>query len=50
LIAHLFDAFIASSLQIHLGERLLSFHGALVLISYWLILLWMYKRKLFLKV
>jgi len=50
LIAHLFDAFIASSLQIHLGERLLAFHGALVLISYWLILLWMYKRKLFLKV
>jgi heparan-alpha-glucosaminide N-acetyltransferase len=59
LIAHLFEDFILSALRIHLGtgpfrilgeglEPLLS--GAVVLLIFWLILLWMYRRKLFLKI
>jgi heparan-alpha-glucosaminide N-acetyltransferase len=59
LIAHLFERFMYSSLQIHLGpdafkilgpgiEPLLT--GAAVLLGYWLILYWMYRRKLFLKI
>jgi heparan-alpha-glucosaminide N-acetyltransferase len=59
LIAHLFDDFIVSSLRIHLGaapfrilgegsEPLLT--GAVVLLIFWLILLWMYRHKLFLKI
>ena len=59
VIAHLFEAFIARQLVTHLGtapfamfgpafEPLL--HGAAVLFVMWLILLWMYRRKLFLKI
>jgi predicted acyltransferase len=59
LIAHLFERFTFSSLRIHLGpnafrvlgpglEPLLL--GAAVLLIYWLILYWMYRRKLFLKI
>lgn len=59
LIAHLFDAFIARNLVTHLGpgafrlfgsafEPLL--HGAAVLFVMWLLLLWMYRRKIFLKI
>ncbi len=59
LIAHLFDRFIVSSFRIHLGpdafkilgdglEPLL--RGSAVLLVFWLILFWMYRRKLFLKV
>ncbi len=59
LIAHLFERFIFSSFRIHLGagafrvfgpglEPLLL--GAAVLATYWLILYWMYRRKLFLKI
>jgi predicted acyltransferase len=59
MIAHLFDEFLRSSLRIHLGtgvfrvagpalEPLLI--GAAVLLFYWLILYWMYRRKLFLRV
>ena len=59
LIAHLFERFTFSSLRIHLGpnafrvlgpglEPLLL--GGTVLLSYWLILYWMYRRKLFLKI
>jgi heparan-alpha-glucosaminide N-acetyltransferase len=59
LIAHLFEEFIHKSLVIHLGEApflvlgnglepLLL--GASVLFLYWLILYWMYNRKLFLKI
>ena len=58
-IAHLFEGFLASSLQTHLGastfqvfgpayERLLL--GALVLLIMWLLLYWMYRRKLFLRI
>lgn len=59
LMAHLFERFITDSLRIHLGtgffqvfgtglEPLL--RGLVVLGIYWLMLYWMYQRKLFLKV
>jgi predicted acyltransferase len=58
-LAHLMETFILSSLKTHLGqhafqvagrvyEPLLS--GCAVLLVLWLILFWMYRRKLFLKV
>jgi heparan-alpha-glucosaminide N-acetyltransferase len=59
LMAHLFGAFIADSFRIHLGPQFFQvlgvglepfLRGAAVLLAYWLILLWMYRRKLFLKV
>jgi heparan-alpha-glucosaminide N-acetyltransferase len=59
LIAHLFESFITSSLNIHLGPHAFAFlgaglepllQGAAVLFTMWLILYWMYKRKLFLKI
>jgi heparan-alpha-glucosaminide N-acetyltransferase len=59
LMAHLFEDFIISSFHIHLGARAFSFFGPgleplllgiAVLIVYWLMLFWMYRRKLFLKV
>jgi heparan-alpha-glucosaminide N-acetyltransferase len=59
LIAHLCEDFVASSFRIHLGERPfrilgsglepLLFGGAMLL-TYWLMLLWMYRRKVFLRV
>jgi heparan-alpha-glucosaminide N-acetyltransferase len=58
-IAHLFEGFIVSSFRIHLGPNFFAFlgtgleplvHGAAVLSCYCLILLWMYRRKLFLKI
>jgi len=59
LIAHLFDGFIISSLRTHLGEHFFAFfhpgleplfQGAAVLAAFWMILFWMYQRKLFLKI
>jgi heparan-alpha-glucosaminide N-acetyltransferase len=59
LIAHLFERFFESSFRINLGERPFQIFGtgmepfmmgAAVLLMYWLILYWMYRRKLFLKV
>lgn len=59
LIAHLFGEFIAKSFYIHLGARVFTsagegleplMRGAAVLLMFWLILFWMYRRKLFLKV
>jgi predicted acyltransferase len=58
LIAHLWESFFASSLQIHLGWVLGALpQGAAILASglfvlgcYWLTLYWMYKRKLFLRI
>ncbi|MBV9303485.1 MAG: DUF5009 domain-containing protein [Acidobacteriaceae bacterium] len=59
LIAHLFEDFITSSFRIHLGDQPFLILGpslyplllgSAVLITYWLILLWMYRRKLFLKI
>ena len=59
LIAHLFEEFIADSLRINLGANFFAFlgtglqpllNGAAMLLVYWLILFWMYRRKLFLKI
>ena len=59
VIAHLFDSFIAKGLKTHLGENFFKvfgeayqplFHGAAVLFVFWLILFWMYRRKLFLRI
>lgn len=59
LIAHLFDGFIAKNLITHLGQNFFQvcgaayaalLHGTAILLVYWLILLWMYRRKLFLRV
>ncbi|PYT36059.1 MAG: DUF5009 domain-containing protein, partial [Acidobacteria bacterium] len=51
--------FLDSSLQIHLGRNFFQFaggglepffRGGVILLCYWLVLLWMYRRKLFLKI
>ena len=57
-MAHLFESFIAQSLKIHFGGlfalvpppyETLAYGGAVLLIL-WLILYWMYKRKIFLRI
>jgi predicted acyltransferase len=59
LIAHLFERFIKDSLRINLGDRVFEIFGtayqplllgSAVLLTFWLILFWMYRRKLFLKI
>ena len=59
LIAHLFEDFIVESFHINLGQHVFQVfgtalepltQGAVVLLTYWLILWWMYRRKLFLKI
>lgn len=59
LIAHLFRAFIAKNLTTHLGTEVFRvfgpayeplLHGAATLAIMWLILWWMWRRKLFLKI
>jgi heparan-alpha-glucosaminide N-acetyltransferase len=59
LIAHLFEKLIFGSFRTNLGDRPFMILGAglyplllgaAVLLAYWLILLWMYRRKLFLKI
>jgi predicted acyltransferase len=59
LIAHLFEEFIVDSFHINLGPHVFQIfgtalepltQGAVVLLTYWLILWWMYRRKLFLKI
>lgn len=58
-IAHFLEEFIISSFRIHLGLHFFQFLGAgleplllgaAVLSCYWLVLFWMYRRKLFLKI
>ena len=58
-IAHLWDGFIYKNLVIHLGAQFFAFagaayepffHGAAVLFVEWLILYWMYRRQLFLRI
>ncbi|MCC6694786.1 MAG: DUF5009 domain-containing protein [Candidatus Hydrogenedentes bacterium] len=58
-IAHLFGGFIYSSLATHLGPDFFKvlgaayepfLTGAAVLLAYWLMLYWMYKRRLFLRI
>jgi heparan-alpha-glucosaminide N-acetyltransferase len=59
LIAHLFERFIVSSLHIHLGYRIFQVFGPgleplmlgiAVMLIFWLLLYWMYQRKIFLKI
>lgn len=59
MIAHLFEDFFRSSFRIHLGQDWAKLFGAgleplvegmAILACYWLILFWMYRRKLFLKI
>lgn len=59
LIAHGIDGFIANSLKIHLGENYDTLFGegyrtlvsgTLILLVEWLLLRWMYKNKLFIRI
>lgn len=59
LMAHLFDSFIVTSFRIHLGPNAFRIFGAAleplllgmaVLLTYWLMLFWMYRRKIFLRI
>ena len=59
LIAHLWERFMIDSFRIHLGPHAFGFlgsgveplmRGAAVLLVYWLVLYWMYRRKLFLRI
>ena len=58
-IAHLFEGFIGSSLGTHLGQNFFGIfgdpykplvRGTLILLVMWLLLLWMYRRKIFLRI
>ena len=57
--AHLFEEFVGKNLTIHLGAGVFKvcgeayaplLHGAAVLLVFWLILFWMYRRKIFLRI
>jgi predicted acyltransferase len=59
LIAHWWERFFSSSYRIHLGADAFKFLGAplepfvsglAVLLAYWLVLYWMYRRRIFLKI
>lgn len=59
LIAHLFEDLVSSSFLIHLGPGLFAvlgkqlqplLFGAAILVTYWCLLFWMYRRKLFLRI
>jgi heparan-alpha-glucosaminide N-acetyltransferase len=59
LIAHLLPDFLISTFRIHLGPRAFAFggmalqplfEGIAVLLVYWLLLLWMYRKKIFLRI
>ncbi len=58
-IAHLFDGFILKNLKTNLGQNCFKvfsdacepfLHGAAPMLVFWLILYWMYRRKLFLRI
>lgn len=58
-MAHFFEEFFSSSFRINLGPHFFAFlgaglepllHGAAILACYWLLLFWMYRRRLFLKI
>jgi predicted acyltransferase len=58
-MAHLFESFIHTNLVTHLGPNLFNslgpafeplLHGGAVLLVLWLIMFWMYRRKLFLRI
>jgi predicted acyltransferase len=59
MIAHLWERFFIDSFSIHLGPNFFQMfgiglepllRGMAVLLAYWLVLFWMYRRKLFLRV
>jgi heparan-alpha-glucosaminide N-acetyltransferase len=59
MIAHLFESFIGSALRTHLGVGFFRAFGeayepfvigAFILLGYWLVLFWMYRRKIFLRI
>ena len=59
VIAHLWESFIISSFRIHLGPSLFQLfgeglqpfvRGLMVLAVYWLVLYWMYRKRLFLRI
>ena len=59
LMAHLFERFFMDSFRIHLGPHAFQMfgtgvepliRGAAVLLAYWLMLFWMYRRRLFLRI
>jgi heparan-alpha-glucosaminide N-acetyltransferase len=59
VIDHLWEDFIQSSFRIHLGMGVLNIFGAtleplvlgvLTLATFWLILYWMFQKKLFLRI
>lgn len=59
LMAHLFEQFVIDSFRIHLGANVFAFAGAglaplwqgmAVLAVFWLMLYWMFRRKIFLKI
>jgi predicted acyltransferase len=58
-IAHFMEQFLVSTFRTHLGPHFFEFagiglqplmEGAAVLLCYWLVLFWMYRKKLFLKI
>jgi predicted acyltransferase len=58
-IAHLWEGFIAANLKTHLGQGVFQFagpayerffQGLAVLLVFWLVLLWMNRRKIFLRI
>jgi predicted acyltransferase len=58
-IADALGVYISKSLKIHLGENYASIlgdsyqtliHGGLMLLIYWLILNWLYKKKIFIRI
>jgi predicted acyltransferase len=59
LMAHLWEGFIVSSFRIHLGQTIFEsfgpgvqplLQGTAILLTFWLILFWMYRRKIFLRI
>ena len=58
-IAHLWEEFILNTFKIHLGMRFLNMFGAglepfflgvLTMAAYWLILYWMYRKRIFIRI
>ncbi len=58
-IAHFMEGFLDSTFHVHLGRNFFHFAGAglepffrcaAILLCYWLVLFWLYRRKLFLKI
>jgi predicted acyltransferase len=58
-MSHLFEGFVSEALRTHLGRNFFKlfggpyeplFHGAAALLVLWLLLFWMYRRKLFLRI